>query len=217
VVADDRYDEDEEGPAAAMRAAAIARHERRRETRRKLEEAEDERDRAVLRLLDAADAAADDLRMQDRELEMLETMLDGHPPEEPPPRRRGDAAWLTRGDPEEGIRILSLAPGDDNQLRVRRERVKADVFRPDARRLPTVSLEEAADKELADALQRQREQARETVKPPHLDTRRTKQLEADGDEDDELLYDFATKRDEAWDTWKEHHPPGSGNKGDHIY
>lgn len=216
---DDRYDveEEEEQTAKSVRAAAIARHERRRETRKKLAEAEDEREISILRLEEALHNAVHDLRMQDRELQMLEAVAMGAIDE--PPTRHGEASWLTEAPDDNGIRVLRVQPGTNEQLEVHRHRVRAGVFRPDPRRLPTVSLEEAAKRELADALQRQQAErlAARTLKSAERDTRRTNQLEQDGDEDDETRYDFATKRDEAWDTWREHHPPGSGNKGDHIY
>lgn len=218
LVDDERYD-DQDMSAASQRASMIARHERRRETRRKLEEADDERDVALLRLIQAAENAWDDLRLQDCELEMLDVVVNGNADSDtPPPQRRGDSAWLTAPPDQDGIRVIRVLPGENDTLQVHRDRIRAAVFTPDPRRLPTVSLEEAADAELADALQRQANQGSEPAsKPPDQETRRTKQLEEDGDEDDEARYDVATKRDEAWDVWKEEHPPGSGNKGDHIY
>lgn len=224
---DERWEDEEEGDksAAAMRAAALARYEKRREIELRVEEADDDRERAILELLARATRAVQDLRMQDREIEMLEAMnMGGARRNDTVPRaRHGDAAWLSEGRPEDGLRVLKITNGagdgpESSSLNVRREQIRSNAFTPDPRRLPTVSLEEAAKAELEDALRRQERE--KTPKPPislEEDNRRTSQLEEDGDEDDMVRYDMAAKRDEAWDTWKEHHPPGSGNKGDHIY
>lgn len=199
-------DRDDEPPesAAAARDAAIERHERRRRTRDKINELQEQlddgedvrREKLLLEVLDAAQAALDDLRMSDRELAMLRHVVDNDivlEQEEPPHEA-------------EGIDVLRVDRQGDGRLQVERDRVRAAVFTPDPRRLPTVSLEEAADRELADALRRHH-----APKTPTVETRRTAQLEADGDEEDEARYDEATRRDEAWDTWREHHPRGSGN------
>lgn len=196
--------EEEHESAAAVRHAAIERHERRRRTRDKINELQEQlddgedvrREKLLLDVLDAAQAALDDLRMSDRELAMLRHVVDNdivlEDQEEAPH--------------EEGIDVLRVDRQGDGRLQVERDRVRAAVFTPDPRRLPTVSLEEAADRELADALRRHH-----APTTPAVETRRTAQLEADGDEEDEARYDAATRRDEAWDTWREHHPRGSGN------
>ncbi|KAJ8607331.1 hypothetical protein CTAYLR_009550 [Chrysophaeum taylorii] len=196
---------------AAARAEAIKRHERQQATRLKLEALDDAdpRDKIVFRLLEASQTALDDLRLADREIEMLE-LVSGDPPKPEPRRITNDADWLRAAEDGKGLRVLRVAA----DRTVSRDRVKAAVFSPDPRRLPTVSLEEAADRELRDALRRQAASSSNNNQP---DLRRTKQLEDDGDDDDEDAYDAATKRDEAWDTWREHHPRGSGNKGDNIY
>ena len=102
----------------------------------------------------------------------------------------------------------------DQSLSVRRDRVRAGVFRPTVQG-PTMTLEQLADIEIADAMERDRKQKEAAAKKPTIeeDTRRVEHLERDGDEDDVERYEAAQVRSDAWDSWKEAHPPGSGNKG----
>jgi len=70
-----------------------------------------------------------------------------------------------------------------------------------------MSIEELADKEVREAMEREQRQ-KNAPKPD----RKYKQLEADGEEDDERLADIATYKDRAWDDWKDENPRGAGNK-----
>jgi len=88
----------------------------------------------------------------------------------------------------------------------RKEQIKAGVFQP-GHRQPTMSLEEFADMEVADALARAQRQ-KDAPPPP----RRIKQLEDDGDEDDERLVEEAAYLDRSWDQFKDENPKGCGNK-----
>lgn len=56
----------------------------------------------------------------------------------------------------------------------------------------------------------------EVEKDPSSARRRYKQLEMDGDEDDEDLVEQAAHHDRAWDDWKAENPKGSGNKANKI-
>ncbi|GLD99665.1 hypothetical protein PINS_up008391 [Pythium insidiosum] len=89
---------------------------------------------------------------------------------------------------------------------MRRETIRSQVFQP-GHRLPTMSLEEYADRELADAQERQKREQEAPTAP-----RRYDQLVEDGDEDDAALVDEATYKDRAWDDWKDANPRGIGNK-----
>jgi len=91
-----------------------------------------------------------------------------------------------------------------SSLEVKREIFKNGVFRPD-HNLPTMSLEEFARLEVAEA-KRRSERAKNAPKGP----RRSEQLHKDGDEDDEALADEAAKLDREWDDWKDANPKGSG-------
>jgi immunoglobulin-binding protein 1 len=42
--------------------------------------------------------------------------------------------------------------------------------------------------------------------------RKYKQLEGDGDEDNDELVEQATMKDREWDDWKDNNPRGIGNK-----
>ena len=95
-------------------------------------------------------------------------------------------------------------------LSSRKENIKAGVFQP-GHRLPTMTIEELADIEVAAALERQRK----TEAMPasgRRENRRMEHLKMDGDEDDKDLADEAAAHDRAWDDWKDEHPKGSGNK-----
>jgi immunoglobulin-binding protein 1 len=104
-----------------------------------------------------------------------------------------------------GVTYVSSVEG---QLLLREETVSA-VFKPRMQG-PTMSLEEFADIELADALERQ---AREKNQERSDDgTLRWKHLVEQGLEDDADLADRATVNDREWDAWREANPRGSGNK-----
>uniref|UniRef100_K3X0R5 TAP42-like protein n=1 Tax=Globisporangium ultimum (strain ATCC 200006 / CBS 805.95 / DAOM BR144) TaxID=431595 RepID=K3X0R5_GLOUD len=136
-----------------------------------------------------------------QEREMLETMIkmnaksdkkdlftDAH---RPPPPPQG-----------QGISVTHINP----QFEMRRETVKSGVFKP-GHRLPTMSLQEYADMELADAQERQQREQEASQGP-----RRYDQLVEDGDEDNLEFVDEATYKDRAWDDWKDANPRGIGNK-----
>ena len=74
--------------------------------------------------------------------------------------------------------------------------------------LPTMTLEELAEIEVAEAMERQAKQASAGPR----DNRRMKQLEEDGDEDDARLADQAAEHDRKWDDFKDDNKKGSGNK-----
>ncbi|GMF27530.1 unnamed protein product [Phytophthora lilii] len=159
-----------------------------------------------------------------QEKDMLETMLKMNVASEkqdlfsevhrPPPPPQGQGIEVTRTNP---------------QMEMRRETIRSGVFKP-GHRLPTMTLEEYADREVADAMERQkREQyvvacwkvtvdlsdgafcccvSREAPQGP----RRYEQLVEDGDEDDAALVEEATYKDRAWDDWKDANEKGIGNK-----
>ena len=95
-------------------------------------------------------------------------------------------------------------------LTSRKESIKAGVFQP-GHRLPTMTIEELADIEVAAALERQKK-SKEMPNSGRREQRRMEHLEMDGEEDDKDLADEAAVHDRAWDDWKDEHPRGSGNK-----
>jgi immunoglobulin-binding protein 1 len=105
----------------------------------------------------------------------------------------------------QGLEVTHLSKVG-GQLRMQKEVVRANVFKPTVAP-PTMTLEEFADIELADAMAR----AEQEKLAPVAD-RRYEQLLAEGLEDDEELMDVAAVKDRAWDDWKEDHPKGYGNK-----
>ncbi|TMW65232.1 hypothetical protein Poli38472_009399 [Pythium oligandrum] len=136
-----------------------------------------------------------------QERDMLETMVkmnqssdkrdlftDAH---RPPPPQQG-----------QGISVTHINP----QFEMRRETIRSEVFQP-GHRLPTMSLEEYADREVADAMERQKREAEAPQAP-----RRYEQLLEEGEEDNHGLVDEATYKDRAWDDWKDANPRGIGNK-----
>ncbi|KAF0687295.1 Aste57867_20961 [Aphanomyces stellatus] len=102
----------------------------------------------------------------------------------------------------QGIEVTHINP----KMEMKREVIKGSVFQP-GHRLPTMSLEEYADRELDDALARQEKEKNAPAGP-----RRIEQLEEDGDEDNLALVEEATYRDRSWDDWKDANPKGIGNK-----
>ena len=107
----------------------------------------------------------------------------------------------------QGLRVTSLRSVGGHLLR--REEVVRAVFEPRMQG-PTMSIEEFADRELADARRRQ-EQARVEGDQEGAVRRQRHLLEA-GLEDDEDLFDQATTNEREWDEWRESHPRGSGNR-----
>ncbi|ETW10525.1 hypothetical protein H310_00809 [Aphanomyces invadans] len=112
------------------------------------------------------------------------------------------AAERTPPPQGQGIEVTHINP----KMEMKKEVIRGQVFQP-GHRLPTMSLEEYADRELADALARQENEKNAPVGPRRID-----QLEEDGDEDNLALVDDATMRDRAWDDWKDANPRGIGNK-----
>lgn len=93
---------------------------------------------------------------------------------------------------------------------MQRQELTNQVFRPGWNQ-PTMSLEELAERERADAIQRA-EQQKVAEAEAKFRPRRYDQLVRDGMEDDDKLVEASAKLDREWDDWKEENPRGSGNK-----
>ena len=74
-----------------------------------------------------------------------------------------------------------------------------------------MSLEQLAEKEVREAIEREAKQkaAEDLAK---AGPRRYDQLVKDGMEDNQELVDASAKLDREWDDWKDDNPRGSGNK-----
>jgi hypothetical protein len=96
------------------------------------------------------------------------------------------------------------------QIQIHRDTARETVFRRGWNQ-PTMSLEELAEREVADAMQRaERQQVAEAAAATA--PRRYEALVRDGLEDDVDLVDASAKLDQHWDDWKDANPRGSGNK-----
>jgi len=104
---------------------------------------------------------------------------------------------------------LKSAPSQSTIL-PHRQNIKEGIFKP-SWNLPTMSLDELADRERSEAIQRSEQQklaeAEAIYKP-----KRYVQLVKDGMEDNAELVEASAKLDREWDDWKEENPRGSGNK-----
>jgi immunoglobulin-binding protein 1 len=96
------------------------------------------------------------------------------------------------------------------QISIRKEEIRSQVFRPGWNQ-PTMSLEELAQREVNEAMERKerQEMAEEDQKKA---PRRYDQLVKDGMEDNADLVDASAALDRAWDDWRAENPRGSGNK-----
>ncbi|RHY28979.1 hypothetical protein DYB32_005560 [Aphanomyces invadans] len=108
------------------------------------------------------------------------------------------AAISSESEMLETMEVTHINP----KMEMKKEVIRGQVFQP-GHRLPTMSLEEYADRELADALARQENEKCDFV---------VVVARQDGDEDNLALVDDATMRDRAWDDWKDANPRGIGNK-----
>ena len=113
--------------------------------------------------------------------------------------------------PDKGLQVTHITlDSTSGQLQFRKEEIKSQVFRPGWNQ-PTMSLEELADRETKDAIERD-ERQKEGEAQRALQPRRYDQLLKDGMEDHADAVDASAALDQAWDDWKDENPRGSGNK-----
>mgnify|MGYP006087388529 CR=1 FL=1 len=113
--------------------------------------------------------------------------------------------------PPQNIHLTNITQDPTtSKLIFKRESLSAGVFRP-GWNLPTMTLAELGEIELAEALQRdvqhKASEAAALEKP-----RRYEYLVRDGLEDDHAKVDASAALDQKWDDWKDENPKGSGNK-----
>ncbi len=177
-----------------------------------------ERERVLLVLRSGVRDALDMLVSHQRELPMLRHMMKmmggaragaaGGQRADPRVRakkeREREAQRIRDYENRPGLSLTHIGPDGS----VRKEQLKAQVFRPGWRQ-PTMSLDELAEIEVRDAVARKARQdaAEASDDRPGM---KMKELEAAGKEDDLELVDKATQRDRQWDNWKDMNPRGYG-------
>jgi len=183
---------------------------------------EEARELHLLRLQSYGYDATKEIALIDEELSLIEMRLSmetavraGAPPgmastqgSEGPALAHGlgDSSYGPAPGSGTGLQVTRLNKVG-GQIIVSREEVRSSVFR-DRIPPPTLSLEEYADRQVAEATERAvREQEAEKSA-----VRKYRDLEAAGLEDDSALVDQATIKDRDWDTFKEDNPRGWGNK-----
>lgn len=108
------------------------------------------------------------------------------------------------------LKNIGLPSSSINGTEIQRQQIAEGVFKP-SWNLPTMSLEELAERERADAIARSESQKEAEARAKTM-PRRYEQLVKDGMEDDADLVDKSAELDRKWDEWKEENPRGSGNK-----
>ena len=103
-----------------------------------------------------------------------------------------------------------LQDPNTGQLIFKKQEVQSTMFRPSWNQ-PTMSLEELAEKEVKEAMDREARQKISEIQSKNA-PRRYEFLVKDGMEDDANLVDASAKLDREWDNWKDENPRGSGNK-----
>ena len=150
----------------------------------------------------------EELQLLSREKPMLAMAAAAgpRPPFVPPDRRAPPPPGAGRG----GIKKTVITRENIGQYVIEAQRMKDGVFKP-GWNLPTMSLQELGERELAGAIdrgERQREAEEEEKKNP----RRYEYLEKDGLEDDKDLVDASAQKDREWDDFKDANKKGWGNK-----
>lgn len=108
------------------------------------------------------------------------------------------------------LKNIGVPSSSINGTQIQRQQIAEGVFKP-SWNLPTMSLEELAERERADAIARSESQKEAEARAKTM-PRRYEQLVKDGMEDDADLVDKSAELDRKWDEWKEENPRGSGNK-----
>ena len=151
-----------------------------------------------------------------RELPMIEMMVKREGEEERMNRHNGTSSGdqqQQRQHPLSGkpLKVTHITKDSmTGQLKIKRDEIRSQVFKPGWNQ-PTMSLEEFGDREVAQAIEREKRQ-KETEAERENDPRRYEQLVRDGLEDNPDLVDASAKLDQEWDDWKDENPRGSGNK-----
>jgi immunoglobulin-binding protein 1 len=124
----------------------------------------------------------------------------------------GGGGGLPMRPPQAGSMLMTHVTQDamTGKLLFKKEELQSQVFRP-GWNLPTMTLEELGDREVAGAMARS-EQQKISEEQNKLRPKRYDQLEKQGLEDDYDLVDASADLDRKWDDFKDANPRGSGNK-----
>lgn len=148
-----------------------------------------------------------------RELPMIAMMVQAEQERQGQERYNGQRPHDQRSpppQPSKPLQLTHITQSADGQLHIRRDEVKSGVFRPGWNQ-PTMSLEEYAERELAQAMERE-ERQKLSESQQEQQARRYADLQKQGLEDNVDLVDQSAKLDRDWDDWKDENPRGSGNK-----
>lgn len=127
--------------------------------------------------------------------------------------RNGEGAdTRRRPDPQSmpPLQLTHITKDASGQIQIRRDTARNEVFRRGWNQ-PTMSIEELAEREVADAMARE-ERQKQAEEQQREAPRRYEQLVKDGLEDRADLVDASADLDRKWDDWKDENPRGSGNK-----
>lgn len=198
----------QEGIRDGLRPPRQVRYPMEREIKQRLQRIFDQQRRAHLDEDDAAEEGGDNEEQQrevlllsidlatikaldQRTLLQQEVAMLSHIAALPPEQR----ARPSGPDQAQLMPKLLAAAG---QLQAQRERVAGAVFRP-THHLPTMSLDEFADGEVADMQRRQQAEQEAAA------AKASKGEESDGDDEE------GVRKARAWDDWKDDNPRGWGN------
>ena len=117
-----------------------------------------------------------------------------------------------RPDPQSmpPLQLTHITKDASGKIQIRRDTARSEVFRRGWNQ-PTMTIEELAEREVADALTREERQKQAEAQQQEA-PRRYEQLVKDGLEDRADLVDASADLDRKWDDWKDENPRGSGNK-----
>lgn len=127
-------------------------------------------------------------------------------------KQNGNADTRRPPDPKSlpPLQVTHITKDANGQLQIRRDTAREQVFKRGWNQ-PTMTIEELAEREVADAMARD-ERQKEAEAQQRDAPRRYEQLVKDGLEDRADLVDASADLDRQWDDWKDENPRGSGNK-----
>ncbi len=186
-------------------AAAVFRRDQRRRARGEGEEEDDDEDEddrlialtwAKYMVVKALDA----LRVLDQEADMLQQIakMARDNPKELDDARMARRAFQEDFSTKVREALASLPPVAND--RDRRREIQEAVFRP-GHRLPTVTIEEFAQQEVEQAMERDRK------------SKEAQAQKAQVDSEDEAEIDKKTYKARQWDEFRDNNPKGAGNTG----
>jgi len=126
-------------------------------------------------------------------------------------KQQRDSRHQPTSRPKQPLQLTHITKDSQSgQFQIRKEEVRSKVFQAGWNQ-PTMSLDELAQREVQDAMQR-KEQADRATEMEKTTPKRYNDLVQEGLEDNRDLVDESAKLDRDWDDWKDENPRGSGNK-----